>query len=171
MNIEARIILMCSMRYGQKMGFFWVFKYVFFILGVSWPFFSYVYWGLTFLVPLILAYYLLHNRMFSMSTTFLKDWSLSILIFFFSALIVSLAHYIFYQFLAPPNYIADSFQSAVDVVMNSGASDLLKETMAALPTPTPIQMTLQGILNNVFYGVIVSLPVAAITSRIKFRTL
>lgn len=159
----------CSMVCGLVMGLFWAFKYIFFILGIPYPFLSFVYWGLTLFVPVLLAVLIIHSRTLLGNTiSFTRDWALGILIFFFAALFVSLEHYLFYYYFAPDNYISDSLQSAVSLLNKSGMSDELKETVGSMPTPTPIQMAIQGIVNNVIYGVIVTLPVAAVTSRIKF---
>lgn len=170
MNEVKNLLFKSSMIYGLIMGLFWAFKYVFFMLSVSYPFLSFVYWGLTFTVPFLLALLILHFRILSpYKISFSRDWSLGVLIFFFAALIVSLEHYIFYAYLAPPDYIADSLQSAIGVIKDSGLSNDVKETIEAMPTPTPIQMTIQGLFNNIMYGAIVSIPVAIITSRIKTK--
>lgn len=168
MKDEKKLIFKGTMIYGLAMGLFWAFKYIFFVLGVSYPFFSFVYWTLTFIVPILLLLFIMHFRVHWLDKmSFSRDWGLGVLIYTFAALFVSLAHYIFYRYLAPPNYIADSLNSAIGLIINSGISEEVKETVEAMPTPTPIQMTLQGIFNNILYGVVVSIPVALITSRIQ----
>lgn len=153
------------------MGLFWAFKYIFFVLSVSYSFLSFVYWGLTFSVPFLLATLILHFRVYSPgNVSFSRDWMLGVLIYLFAALFVSLAHYVFYRYLAPPNFIADSLNSAIGLIRDSGVSEEVKETVEAMATPTPIQMTIQGIFNNILYGVVVSLPVALITSRIRIKS-
>ncbi|MDD4515057.1 DUF4199 domain-containing protein [Massilibacteroides sp.] len=165
------LLLKSAMIYGLILGLFWAFKYVFFILSISYPFLSFVYWGLTFSVPFLLALLILHfSILVPENRNFARDWTLGVLIFFFAALVVSLEHYVFYRYLAPPNYIADSLNSAIDLIRNSGVNEDVKKAVESMSQPTPIQMTLQGIFNNVLYGVFVSLPVASITSRIKIKT-
>lgn len=171
MKDEKNLLLKSAMTYGLIMGIFWAFKYIFFVLGVIYPTWSYVYWGLTFSVPFLLATLILHFRAVSPDkVSFTRDWTLGILIFVFAALIVSLAHYIFYRYLAPTNYILDSLSAAMAMINESGVSEDVKEAVKAMPTPTPIQMTIQGIFNNILYGVVVSFPVALITSRIKIKS-
>jgi hypothetical protein len=156
------------MSYGWGMGLFWAFKYIFFILGVSYPFFSLIYWGLTFLVPFFLALFLIHfHLVLPKRISFARDWTLGVLIFFFAALIVSLEHYAFFRYFAPPDYIADSIKSAMDMVESSTLSEEVKKAVASKLTPTPILMTLQGIFNNLMYGALVSFPVALFTSCFK----
>ena len=170
MKDEKNLLLKSAMVYGLIMGLFWAVKYVFFALSVSFPFLSFVYWGLTFSVPFLLATLILHFRVYAPDNiSFSRDWTLGVLIYIFAALFVSLEHYVFYRYLAPPNFIADSMNSAIALINESGVSEEVKETVEAMRTPTPIQMTIQGIFNNILYGVIVSLPVALITSRIKIK--
>lgn len=170
MKGDRNMLLKSAMVYGLIMGLFWAFKYVFFVLSVSYSFFSFVYWGLTFFVPFLLAVLILHSRVYLPNRiSFSQDWSLGVLIYVFAALFVSLEHYIFYRYLAPPNFIADSLSSAIALINNSGVSQEMKETVEAMATPTPIQMTIQGIFNNILYGIVVSFPVAFITNRINVK--
>lgn len=170
MKDEKNLLFKSAMVYGFIMGLFWAFKYIFFVLSLSYPFLSFVYWGLTFSVPFLLTVLILHSRIYLPNKiSFSHDWVLGVLTYVFAALFVSLGHYIFYRYLAPPNYIADSLNSAIDLIRNSGVSEDVKETVENMHTPTPIQMTLQGIFNNILYGAIFSVPVALITSRIRIK--
>lgn len=158
----------CAMYHGFLMGLFWAFKYIFFILGVSNAFFSYFYWGLTCLVPIFLAVLILHARVESLGNiSFGRQWLLGILIYAFAAVFVSLVHYAFYRYFAPPEFIADSLNSAIQAIRDSGVSQEVKAAVEAMPTPTPILMTIQGIFNNILYGIIFSFPVIFYTNRVK----
>lgn len=149
------------------MGLFWAFKYVFFILSLSYSFLSVVYWGLTFSVPFLLATLILHFRVLEPDNiSFSRDWMLGVLIYIFAALIVSLEHYVFYRYLAPPNFISDSLKSTVDLIATSRVTEDVKQTIQSM---SPIQMTLQGIYSNILYGVVFSIPVALVTSRIRTK--
>ncbi len=168
MNSMRKLLLKSAMNYGLIMGLFWGFKYIFFILGAFFSFFSFIYWGLTLIVPFLLLMLLLRFQVFfAHNLSFSRDWTLGILIFVFAALFVSLEHYVFYRYLAPADYIADSLSSAITLINQSGISEEVKNAIEAMSIPTPIQMTVQGILNNILYGVVVSLPVAMLSSRIK----
>lgn len=165
---EKDLFIKCAMFHGFLMGLFWAFKYIFFILGVANAFFSYVYWGLTCLVPFFLALLILHARLqFLGNISFGRQWLLGVLIYAFAGVFVSLAHYAFYRYFAPPEFIADSLNSAIRVIGDSGVSPDIKAAVEAMPTPTPIQMAIQGIFNNILYGIIFSFPVVFYTNRIK----
>jgi hypothetical protein len=94
---------------------------------------------------------------------FFHAWQFGILLYFFAALIVSLAHYVFYRYLAPAGYIANIMEMAVNMVKEINPQ--AEEALSRLPVFTPIRLTLQEILTNVFYGIILSAPVAAILCR------
>ncbi|MDD4659516.1 MAG: DUF4199 domain-containing protein [Massilibacteroides sp.] len=164
------ILFRSSMSYGLLMGLFWAFKYIFFIFSISSPFLSFIYWGLTAFVPIVLGFFLLHFHLISpYNITFRRDWALGVLIYFFAALFVSLEHFVFYRYFAPPGFISESLQSTIDVIRDSDLSENVKEAVAAMPAPTPIQMTLQGIVNNLIYGILISFPVALFTYRFKVK--
>ena len=96
--------------------------------------------------------------------TFGQAWRFGVLVYFFAALIVSVMHYVFYRYVAPPDYVANAVGQALATLQEMQASP---ETMRAIASMSfsPIQMALQGILNNILYGIIFSLPVAALVCR------
>lgn len=50
-------LIQASMRYGFPLGMFWVFKYLFYMGSLKYPFLVTIYWGMSFVVP-YLAYLL-----------------------------------------------------------------------------------------------------------------
>ena len=166
MEQEKNLLLKSSMVYGLVMGSYWIFKYIFFILSVSYPSITFVYWGLTLSVPVILYSLMKHYRYYrNNSIRFFEAWGLGVLTFFFSALIISLLHYVFYSYIAPEDFIANSMNATVNLIEESQLSPQLKEAVRQVSTPTPIQMTLQAIFNNTFIGTFISIPAAAFVCR------
>ena len=53
MEENKNILLKSAMSYGLAMGIYWIFKYIFFIIGYKHPAFMAVYWGCTLTVPFI----------------------------------------------------------------------------------------------------------------------
>ncbi|MDH6356804.1 DUF4199 domain-containing protein [Parabacteroides sp. PF5-9] len=159
------LLVKSAMTYGLAMGIYWVIKYIFFILSFSVPVCNYLYWALTFTVPFV-AYTI--TKRYREDTGgqigFFHAWQFGLLLYTFAALIVSLVHYMFYQYVAPPDLLASAFSQALELLdsqqVNSELVDKLKEVRV-----TPIQMAIQGIFNNIFYGVIFSIPVAALLCR------
>ncbi|MDR2810307.1 MAG: DUF4199 domain-containing protein [Tannerellaceae bacterium] len=152
------------MFYGLLLGLFWVVKYVFFILGIAYPALGIVYWLLTSLT-LVFAYIFgkAYKIMIGGRIHFFHAWQFGVLLYFFASLIVSLLHYVFYRYLAPPNYLANLMEAAAMMVkeINPQAEETLKQMLV----PTPIRQTFQDIFTNVFYGAVFSIPVAALLCR------
>jgi hypothetical protein len=157
-------LLKSAMFYGLLLGMFWVIKYVFFIWGITHPTMGVVYWILTSLT-IIFAYVFtkVYKILIGGMIGFFHAWQFGILLYFFASLIVSLMHYVFYRYLAPPDYIDNLMNVAVDIVkeLNPQAEEALNQ----MPVLTPIRLTLQEILANVFYGIILSMPTAALLCR------
>jgi hypothetical protein len=95
--------------------------------------------------------------------SFFHAWQFGVLLYFFAALVVSLAHYSFYRFIASPEYIESLTNGVADILKRINMNP--EETLANTPAFTPINLTIQGIFNNVFYGIILSIPVAAFACR------
>ncbi|MDR1556597.1 MAG: DUF4199 domain-containing protein [Tannerellaceae bacterium] len=160
------LLLKSAMFYGLFLGGFWVLKYVFFIIGARHPVLLSVYWILTSLT-IVFAY--VFTRVYKMliggRIGFFHAWQFGILLYLFSALIVSLLHYVFYRYLAPPDYIARMMDIALSLVREMNLNPQMEDTFGQMPEVTPIRLTIQGIFNNIFYGLILSVPVAAILYR------
>lgn len=166
MNENKDYLLKGAMAYGMSFGIFWIFKYLFFILSLQVAFMGVVYWGMSVTVP-YLAYIVTkkYKQVIGGRISFFHAWQFGILLYFFAALIVSLIHYIFYQFIAPSDYIASSYKQAFELMKTANLDATMMETLSNMKTPSAISMTIQGILNNIFFGIILSIPVAAIVCR------
>ncbi len=165
MGENKSLLLKSSMQYGLSMGIFWCIKYLFFMLGVSSNFWGILYMMLTLLVPFF-AYFFTwrYKRDIGGKIGFFHAWQFGVLLYFFAALIVCLEHYIFYQYIAPPGFLANSLNQTLELLRNSQVDPQMIEAIGNVNI-SPIQMAIQGIFNNVFYGVIFSIPIAMIASR------
>jgi hypothetical protein len=153
-----------AMFYGLLLGIFWIIKYVFFIFGITHPTMGVVYWILTSLT-IIFAYVFtkVYKILIGGMIGFFHAWQFGILLYFFASLIVSLMHYVFYRYLASPDYINNLMAVAVNIVKEINPQ--AEETLNQMPVLTPIRLTLQEILANVFYGIILSMPIATLLCR------
>lgn len=96
--------------------------------------------------------------------SFFRAWQFGIFIYFFAALIVAVMHYIFYRFVAPPDFVKSAIYQTLESLAQLQADSKVIQSVKSLDF-SPIHMALQGILNNVFYGIIFSIPVAALLCR------
>ena len=153
------------MSFGFGMGCYWVFKYLFFMFSLQMPLLSSLYWGMTIMVPYIAYRFTKRYReQLGGQIGFFHAWQFGILLYFFAALIVSLAHYGFYRYIAPDDFLTNSISEAVNLLQNSQIDNQLIQSLQEVRI-TPIQMAIQGIFNNLFYGIIFSIPVAALLCR------
>ena len=155
------------MTYGLAMGIYWVVKYIFFIFSVSVPSLSLVYWLLTLAVPFI-AYYMTKRYRHDIGgrISFFHAWRFGTMLYFFAALIVSLEYFVFYQFIAPPDFVANAIGHLTTVLKDSQVCSEMIDSLSKIRI-SPIHMAIQGIFNNVFYGIKQSKPVAAHKCRNK----
>ncbi|RHJ92569.1 DUF4199 domain-containing protein [Parabacteroides bouchesdurhonensis] len=165
MGEDKNMLLKGAMTYGLTMGIYWVIKYIFFIFSINIPVLNYVYLLLTFAVPFI-AYYLTkkYREEIGGQISFFHAWRFGTMMYFFAALIVSLEHFIFYQFIAPPNFLPDVINQTLNTLKDTNIDTEIIESVGNMNF-TPIHMAIQGIFNNIFYGIILSIPVAAILCK------
>ena len=165
MEENKNLLLKGAMTYGLAMGIYWVVKYIFFIFSVSVPSLSLVYWLLTLAVPFI-AYYMTkrYRNDIGGRISFFHAWRFGTMLYFFAALIVSLEYFVFYQFIAPPDFVANTIWQLTTVLKDSQVSSEMIDSLSKIRI-SPIHMAIQGIFNNVFYGIILSIPVAALLCR------
>ena len=159
MEENKNLLLKGAMTYGLAMGIYWVVKYIFFIFSVSVPSLSLVYWLLTLAVPFI-AYYMTKRYRHDIGGRI----RFGTMLYFFAALIVSLEYFVFYQFIAPPDFVANAIGQLTTVLKDSQVSSEMIDSLSKIRI-SPIHMAIQGIFNNVFYGIILSIPVAALLCR------
>ena len=135
------------------------------MFSLQMPLLSSLYWGMTIMVPYIAYRFTKRYReQLGGQIGFFHAWQFGILLYFFAALIVSLVHYGFYRYIAPDDFLTNSISEAVNLLQNSQINNQLIQSLQEVRI-TPIQMAIQGIFNNLFYGIIFSIPVAALLCR------
>ncbi|MDR2498805.1 MAG: DUF4199 domain-containing protein [Tannerellaceae bacterium] len=167
MEEKRNSLLKSAMFYGLLLGAFQVIKYMFFIIGTFFPTFSSV---SIILAPLTVVFAYFFTKVYKVivggKIRFGHAWRFGVLLFFFAALIESLPQYIFYQYIATPEYMSALIDEALKLADSMMIGGQMKEELSAqLAALTPIHLTFQGIATNVIYGIIFSVPIAAILCR------
>ena len=123
MEENKGLLLKSAMTYGLAMGIYWVIKYLFFIFSNTIPALNIVYLVLTLLVPFI-AYYLTkrYKQDIGGKISFFHAWRFGTMLYFFAALIVALEHFVFFQFIAPADFLSNSINQMIDVLKDSQVS-------------------------------------------------
>lgn len=165
MEENKGLLFKSAMSYGFAMGIFWVIKYLFLIFGYSIPVLIYIYQILTLAVPFVAYYFTVRYRQdIGGNISFFHAWRFGTMLYFFAALIVSLEHFIFFQFIAPADFLTNTMNQLTNLLKSSNVSTDVIDAISRTNF-TPIHLAIQGIFNNIFYGIILSIPVAAIVCR------
>ena len=156
-----------AMSYGFSLGIFWIVKYIFYMFSMRFSYLVVIYWGMSLVVP-YLAYLLTKRYREDLGgvISFSQAWRFGVLIYLFAAMLVSVMHYVFYRFVAPPDFLSSAVEQTITSLKQIQVDSKVISSIESMNF-SPIHMALQGILNNIFYGIILSLPVAALVCRRK----
>lgn len=156
-----------AMSYGFSLGIFWIVKYTFYMFSMRFSYLVVIYWGMSLVVP-YLAYLLTKRYREDLGgvISFSQAWRFGVLIYLFAAMLVSVMHYVFYRFVAPPDFLSSAVEQTIASLKQMQVDSKVISSIESMNF-SPIHMALQGILNNIFYGIILSLPVAALVCRRK----
>ena len=156
-----------AMSYGFSLGIFWIVKYIFYMFSMRFSYLVVIYWGMSLVVP-YLAYLLTKRYREDLGgvISFSQAWRFGVLIYLFAAMLVSVMHYVFYRFVAPPDILSSAVEQTIASLKQMQVDSKVISSIESMNF-SPIHMALQGILNNIFYGIILSLPVAALVCRRK----
>lgn len=161
MEENKGLLLKSAMTYGLYLGIFWVIKFLFFIFSGHMSGLQAIFIVLSIAVPFI-AYYLTSRYKHDIggNISFFHAWRFGTMLYFFAALLVSLEHFIFFQFIAPSDFITNMLNQTIEMLKGT---QIDTETLVAISQTklSPIHLVIQMIFNNVFYGILLSIPVAA----------
>ena len=159
-------IYAAAATYGLLFGGYWVVKYIFLMCAFSAPLLGLLYLPLTLAVPFV-AYYLgkrYRDHRDDRRISFAQAWLFGSLLYFFAAILVSLPHFYFYQTILPQHMpvMLEQMEEVLRPVIDPNTWDQMKY---ALTATEPIKRVVNDLWSNVVWGVIFSLPVAAILRR------
>lgn len=163
-----------AMRYGTGMGLLWSFKFMLFPLGLRIPFLLLLFMILTLGVP-ILGYVFTkryRERQCEGSLNFGRAFFFIMFMYMFASLFVSVTHYIYFNFI-DDGFIFQYYQDMIDqfrAMSQAGLEasiDQLQEAFNQISQLTALEITLQLISNNIFYGMLMALPTALLVMRKK----
>ena len=146
----------------------------YFPVGLSVPFLLFLFMGLTLCVPFMGYYYarMYRNQVCGGGISFLHAWVFTVFMYMFAALLAAVAHYIYFRFI-DHGYVINTCETMVDTLAQSnmpGMDSYIATYQEALETArllSPIDITLQMISSNVFWGSILAFPTALFVMRRK----
>lgn len=160
-----------AMYYGFFMGLFWILKFMLvpFVFRSSVASLAFV--VLTIAVPFV-GYFMARQYRDRCCPDgrvgLLQAWLFCSLLYVFAALITSVGHYLYFSFLDGGQLVA-GYRQILDAVASASPEmkatfDVYEETLDLLASMSPVQLTIQLISNNVFYGLWLALPTALIVA-------
>lgn len=163
-----------AMVFGTYMGGYWILKFLFFPLGLMVPFLLFLFVGLTLCVPFMGYHYtkMYRNQVCGGNISFLRAWMFTVVMYIFAALLTAVAHYIYFRFI-DHGFVINAYETMLN---NFSRSDIpgmeayviqLKDVMTVMQTLTPIDITMQLVSQNVFYGSLLAIPTALFVMRRK----
>lgn len=165
-----------AMLFGTYMGGFWILKFILFPVGLSVPFLLFLFMGLTLCVPFMGYYYvrMYRNQVCGGGISFLHAWIFTVFMYMFAALLAAVAHYIYFRFI-DHGYVINTCETMVDTLAQSnmpGMDSYIATYQEALETAlllSPIDITLQMISSNVFWGSILAFPTRLVRDETQER--
>ena len=161
-----------AMLYGTYMGIFWIIKFALLPLGLVFSPFALLFLLLTCAVP-VLVFLMTRSyrkRQCNGEISFFSSLVFSFQIYLFAALLTAIGHYIYFQYL-DNGFIYTQVLAQLELVKAEPAMqaqmDQIKHAMDVFYELTPIQLTMQLLSQNIFYGIVFSLPIALLTMRKK----
>jgi hypothetical protein len=156
-----------AMVNGLMLGGFWVIKYILFIGGTAISWLGVVNVALS---PLTIFFTYILTKAYKIllggQISFKQAFGHILLLYFFASLIEALPQYIFFRYIASPEYMQTMIEQAAAILKSISVEKAMEQDVIdQFSALTPINLTFQGILTNVFYGIILGIPIAGIICR------
>lgn len=163
-----------AMLFGTYMGGYWILKFILFPLGLTVPFLSLLFMGLTLGVPFMGYYYvrMYRNQVCGGAISFPQAWIFTVFMYIFAALLTAVAHYIYFRYI-DNGFILNTCETQIDMLAQSnvprieGYIDMYRDALEMARTYTPIDITIQIMSTNVFIGSVLAIPTALLVMKRK----
>ncbi|MEG1586448.1 MAG: DUF4199 domain-containing protein [Bacteroidales bacterium] len=172
MTEEKNKINRFAMEYGLILSAYFILKFGATVFSTRFTLLSIPAWGMLLGIPFVLYWMLriFRNRQNGGYIEFGKAWSISMLLIFFASLPEALVQYCYFEFINPAyiqeqiTHLSATIETMGDLKESPAIAELINNYKTA-STPSAIQMAFQGIFNNLFFGGLLSLAVAAVIKR------
>lgn len=161
-----------AMQYGTCMGLYWIFKFIFFPLGLQVPFLELVFMVLTLAVPVLGYVYArrFRDRYCEGYLSFFQALAFCFMMYMFASILTAVAHYVYFRYM-DNGYLFEAYDRLLQQAGEmEGMESLVKqmnEVLEAFRQLSPIQLTMQLISQNIFYGSLIAFPTALLVMRRK----
>ena len=164
-----------AMLFGTYLGAFWILTSIFFPLALKMPFFIFIFISFTICSPFLAYRYtrIYRDKACENAITFPQAWLFTVLLYMFAAILTAAAHYIYFRFI-DNGFIINTYEARIDEVFaQSTLPDMevyktqIKEAIDTLRALSPIELTIQLMSNNIFWGAILAIPIALFAMKKK----
>ena len=162
-----------AIRFGTMMGIFWTIKFTFLTMGFKIPLLQLLFFFMTLFVPILGFIYTrkYRERHCNGELTFPRGFVFSLYMYFFASLLTAVAHYIYFRYI-DNGYIIGIYTEQLENLKSTLTGDMktsIDQLLETLSSMSALQLTLQLIFQNMFYGTLLSLPTALLAMRRKKR--
>ena len=159
-------------RLGTFLGIYWILKFILFPIGLSVPFIQLLFIVLTLAVPFI-GYRMVKSYRETACQgiiSYYQAFTFLLLMYFYASLLVSVAHYVYFQFI-DHGFVIETYQHMIESFANLGDSSLkastdqLKQNVNVFSELTSLEITFQLLMNNLMWGFLFALPTAGFVMK------
>ena len=163
------------MYFGTCMGLFWIFKFIFLPTGFTVPLLQLLFILMTLFVPVLGYIYArrYRNTCCGGSISFLKAFAFTVFMSMFASLLTAVAHYVYFRFI-DNGLLVNTYRRTLESMDTSAVTEEMKESvrqltdaLGVISSLSPLEMALQLLSQNFFYGVLLALPTALLTMKRK----
>ncbi|MBF6629252.1 MAG: DUF4199 domain-containing protein [Proteiniphilum sp.] len=162
-------LLNYAMYSGLFLGFFWVVKYLFVIIGTNIPSLNFVGSVLSIATPLLLFYFLVKYNT-GLVESKMRYWhgvQFSIMLFFYASILESLIVFIHVKWIDPA-FISNLYGRMIEMAESMEITKALVTQLTEQSVPTPFTYIFNSvIMADVFWGLILSLIIVPVAIRYK----
>ena len=175
---QAAMFRQKSMSLGTLLGVYYIVKFCLFPLSLKSGVAGMLFIVLTLMVPVLAWRMVKRFQQTEMpeGMPFLTAWTFALRMFFFASLLVAVAHYVYFAVFdngmlaqAYAENIATMRETSVEGVTDQLAwqnqLDVIEKTFESLAALKPIQLVMELLVNNLFWGSIAALLIAIFTKR------
>lgn len=167
MNDQPKTLQQHAMYYGTMMGLFWIIKFTLLPMGFRIPLLQLLFIFATCFVPVLGYIYArkYRNKFCDGKISLYKGLIFTVSMYFYASILTAAGHYIYFQFI-DNGYLTDTYLNILESLKESMAGvyeesiDQLIENVTKIAQLSPLQLSLQLISQNIFYGILLSIPTA-----------
>lgn len=155
-----------AMHFGTYMGMYWILKFILFPLAFSIPFLLFLFICLTLAVPFLGYHYakMYRDKICEGTIGFAHACLFTLFMYMFASLLVAVAHYIYFQFIDHGfiinQCVALMQQTTAELPEMEANREFFQNTIDGVRALSPIDITMQILSNDVFWGSIMAVPTA-----------